>query len=338
MELFLPHQGLCCNSKPILYILSVQILPLFLIVIAEFNFLGSSVTGFTFMKIGVGARPTALGQAFTAVADDVYALFYNPAGPALEPKFDAGLTLCQMLQGVSYASGGITVPFFKQLGFGLGFGYLNATDTRRSELGEELGSFVLSDLIAGPAVAWQPLKRFALGVGTKFVYSRLDSFASWAVSFDGGVLYRPVRYITLGASLLHIGTPRRFIQVWEYQPVSLRFGASFKLPFDKNYILFTSDVSTYPDYGPTAGVGVEGKLDMRALGSTQTGALYLRAGYQSGGHLGTWSGFSFGVGYETVLSSYFTILVDAVYLSYGILGDAQRVSIGLRWVPKSGKS
>ncbi len=307
-------------------------------VVADLGWLGPSATGFTFMKIGVGARPTALGQAFTAVADDVYSLFYNPAGPALERKFDAGLTLCEMLQGVSYVSGGVTVPLFKRLGFGLGAGYLNAFDTRRSELGEELGKFSLSDLVVGPGVAWQPIKAVALGAGAKFVYSRLDSFASGAVSFDAGALYRPLRYITLGASLLHIGTRRRFIQDWEYQPVNLRAGACFKLPFDKNYILVAGDVSAYPDYGPTVGLGVEGKLDMRALGSNQTGAVYLRGGYQSGGHLGTWSGFSFGVGYETVLAANLTILVDAVYLSYGILGDAQRVSIGLRWVPKSGKS
>lgn len=306
---------------------------LFLVLSAGFDWLGPSATGFTFMKIGVGARPIALGQAFTAVADDVYALFYNPAGLALEAKFNASLTFCEMLRGVFYASGGVVAPFWKRLSFGMGGGFLKASDTRRSESGEELGTFGLNDLVVGPALAWQPVKWFALGASTKFVYSRIDSFSSWAVSFDGGALYRPMRYFTLGVSLLHFGTPRRFLQDWEYQPLNLRAGVSLKLPFEKHYILVASDVSAYPDYGPTAGVGVEGKLDLTALGENRRGAVYLRGGYQSGGHFGTWSGFSFGVGYETFFVPRINLLVDAVYLFYGILGDAQRVSIGLRWTP-----
>lgn len=34
----------------------------------------------SFEDIGVGARPTSLGNAFTALSDDIYALYYNPAG------------------------------------------------------------------------------------------------------------------------------------------------------------------------------------------------------------------------------------------------------------------
>ena len=45
--------------------------------------LGSKRVGITtaeFLKIGVGARANAMAESFAAVANDVYALFYNPAG------------------------------------------------------------------------------------------------------------------------------------------------------------------------------------------------------------------------------------------------------------------
>ena len=35
-----------------------------------------------FNDIGLGARPIGMSNAFTAVADDVYAIYYNPAGLA----------------------------------------------------------------------------------------------------------------------------------------------------------------------------------------------------------------------------------------------------------------
>lgn len=297
------------------------------------SWLGPSATGFTFMKVGVGARPVAMGQAFTAVADDANALFYNPAGLSFQSRFNANLTMCQMFRDVSYLSGGLNVGVWKRFGIGLGAGYLSATDVRRSELGEELGTFGISDLVVGPGFAWRPWRGLGLGGAAKFVYSRIDSFASEAVSFDGGVLFQPLRYLSLGASLLHLGTPRRFIQEWEYQPVNLRLGASFKLPIERHYLLVASDVSVYPDYGPTVGAGAEGKLDLSLLGSNRQDVIYLRGGYQSGGHLGTWSGFSFGVGYEKPMGGGLSLTVDAVYLSYGILGDAQRVALGLNWIP-----
>ena len=39
-------------------------------------------TAFAFTKIGVGARPVAMGGAFVGLADDITALYYNPAGLA----------------------------------------------------------------------------------------------------------------------------------------------------------------------------------------------------------------------------------------------------------------
>lgn len=295
--------------------------------------LGPGTTGFTFMKLGIGARPVAMGQAFTAVADDANALFYNPAGIAFYPQFDASLTIMQMLNCVSYLSGGLTAPIAKRFGVGLAGGFLSATDTRRDDQAQEIGTFGLNDLIIGPGFAFQPVRGFAFGGTGKFVYSRIDSFSASALSFDGGVLYRPMKYLTLGASLLHLGTPRRFIADWEYPPVNLRTGAAFKLPIENHYILIAVDGSAYPDYGPTASVGGEARLDLTQRGGRQNQALFLRAGYQTGSPLGLWSGFSFGIGYEYRLTSGVSLVIDAVYLSYGLLGDAERVSLGLKFKP-----
>ncbi|MGQ9707649.1 MAG: hypothetical protein ACUVUR_02090, partial [bacterium] len=246
---------------------------------------------------------------------------------------DASVTACQMLRGVSYFSGGLTARFWKRFGAGIAAGYLSATDIRRDELGEELGTFGLNDIIAGPGFAVQPVRNLAIGGAGKLVYSKIDTFSAWAVSFDAGVLYQPIKYLSLGASLLHLGTPRRFIEDWEYPPVNLRGGAGFKLPILTNHLLIAADVSVYPDYGPILGAGGEVKLDLAGLSSDRSDVLYLRAGYQSGAHLGTWAGLSFGIGYETAISPGLVLGVDAVYLSYGLLGDAEKVSLGLRFAP-----
>jgi hypothetical protein len=292
------------------------------------------------MRIGVGARPVGMGGAYTAVADDANALFWNPAGLALDAGLRADVTMMKLLQSVSYTSAGLVAPLGHGLAAGCAGGYLNTSDIRRDELGQEVGTFGLSDLAIGPGIAWQPLPGLGVGVGAKYVASRIDSFQACAVSFDGGIIYQPVRYFTVGASLLHVGPPRKFIADWEYPPVNLRTGVAVKIPFDENHLIVTSDLSVYPDFAPALSVGAE--LYVRLHGSAGAGAaspgqgFFVRSGYQSGSQLGTWSGFSFGVGYEYELAANLFLGLDVVYLSYGLLGDSERASLGLHYSPGNG--
>lgn len=296
-----------------------------------FGLLGSSATGFPFMKIGVGARPVGMGGAYTAVADDANALFWNPAGLALNPTFGGSVTMMKLLQSVSYASTGLVAPIGRRLVVGCAGGFLSASDIRRDELGQELGTFGLSDLAVGPGVAWQPLTGLGFGLGARYVYSRIDSFHASAFSVDGGAIYEPVKYITVGASLLHLGPPRRFISEWEYPPVNLRAGVAGKIPLAGNRLILSSDLSLYPDYGPVLSAGAE--LSVPLTGSAAGQTLFVRSGYQSGSHLGTWSGFSLGIGYEYELTRNLSFGLDVVYLSHGLLGDSERASVGLRYSP-----
>jgi len=54
--------------------------------------------------VGVSARVTGLGRAYTAVADDVYATYYNPAGLATMDRKEFGTTYSRLLTGLSDGS------------------------------------------------------------------------------------------------------------------------------------------------------------------------------------------------------------------------------------------
>ncbi len=53
-----------------------------LIVINNVEAKGPGKIGATFLKLGVGAKPVAMGGAFCAVADESSAIYWNPAGLA----------------------------------------------------------------------------------------------------------------------------------------------------------------------------------------------------------------------------------------------------------------
>ncbi|MBI3553000.1 MAG: type IX secretion system membrane protein PorP/SprF [Elusimicrobia bacterium] len=51
--------------------------------------------------VGVSARVTGLGNAYTGVADDAYAIYYNPAGLATLTRPEAALSYSKLLTGLS---------------------------------------------------------------------------------------------------------------------------------------------------------------------------------------------------------------------------------------------
>jgi hypothetical protein len=63
--------------------------PLIVLKAQVFPTLGGQRAGIStaqFLKIGVGGRATAMGDAFVAISDDVSSLYWNPAGLVLSKK------------------------------------------------------------------------------------------------------------------------------------------------------------------------------------------------------------------------------------------------------------
>jgi len=61
-------------------------------------------TGSEFLLFDVGARGIAMGGAYSAVTDDAYSLYWNPAGLAKIPRLSAAFMYSRYVQDVSYQS------------------------------------------------------------------------------------------------------------------------------------------------------------------------------------------------------------------------------------------
>ncbi len=67
-------------------------------------------TGAQFLELGVSARAMGMAEAFTAVADDISAVYYNPAGLTSLYGKEAGFTYIKMPADISYTFGAIGLP------------------------------------------------------------------------------------------------------------------------------------------------------------------------------------------------------------------------------------
>ncbi len=67
-------------------------------------------SGASFLKIGVGARASGIGSAYTAIADDVTALYWNPAGLAQMRKKEIAATHTELFADTRYDFIGYAMP------------------------------------------------------------------------------------------------------------------------------------------------------------------------------------------------------------------------------------
>ncbi|MEW6750191.1 MAG: PorV/PorQ family protein [Candidatus Latescibacterota bacterium] len=282
----------------------------------------AGTTGFGFLKVGVGARPSALGGAYTAVSGDVESVAWNPAGLVGLRDQTVAVSLSSYLVDTQagFVSLALPAPDGARV-WGLSALYFSYGEMREmSPQGQDLGSFGASDLAAYLSMA-QTLWRGWLKVGAnlKAVYSSIGSYSSDAYVLDLGVLASgPLEGMAIGASLSNLGVVRRGYAGGHKDslPVYARLGVSHRPAHTPVPLLLLADLNVPNDNDPYFAFGAEVHL---------AGGLYVRPGYsmQQTGMQGDQNlGLTAGAGVET--RGY---RLDYAYSAYPDLGDVHRVSL-----------
>ncbi len=170
-----------------------------------------------FLNIGVGARAAAMGNAQTAVADDVTAGYWNPAGLAapnasLYPELALQhAAYFANIANYNYAAFTLPVDSAGLRRFGISLIRLGIDDIPNtlqlvnpdgSIDVDKIQSFSASDFAAIFSYAWQPrsLKNFSLGANAKVIYRGAGRFANaWGFGIDVAARYH---YKRLGLGLV----------------------------------------------------------------------------------------------------------------------------------------
>jgi hypothetical protein len=108
-------------------------------------------SGAEFLKLGAGARAGAMGEAQLAMSDDVYAVYYNPAGLASTSQPMAAGMHDAYFQGVNYDFVAFSLPFGpadhrQALGLSIYGTSANGIDRRTQDTDQAIGSFGTSDM------------------------------------------------------------------------------------------------------------------------------------------------------------------------------------------------
>src|SRR6185369_10520043 len=75
---------------------------------------GAGTTGNGFLKIGVGSRPEAMGEAYLALSDDSTGYFWNPAGLAQVTLPELSIMHLSYFADINYETVGLVMPVLGQ--------------------------------------------------------------------------------------------------------------------------------------------------------------------------------------------------------------------------------
>lgn len=289
----------------------------------------SSGAGAAFLKMDVGARAVGLGGAYTALADDVTAIYWNPAGLAQLDQIELNFMHNQWFSGINYEFLGAAYPV-ENLTFATSFTYLYMNeikevlnDTQGQGNGRywETGKvFSAEDMALSLAFAQAIEKNFFMGVNFKYINENIENESASGFALDLGVIYKPQNRFGFGFVISNLGPNMKFIKDEFTLPLTCRAGIAYKP--GENFI-FAFDAKKIKDEKLSFSAGMEslfGKwLSLRFSGVT-------RRNNKLGDFKGLPTGVVAGCGFKFSDS----LIMDYAYVPYGDLGDTHRISLSMK--------
>ncbi|MCP4634157.1 MAG: UPF0164 family protein [candidate division Zixibacteria bacterium] len=146
----------------------------------------------TFLKIGVGARASAMAGSYVAVADDPTCLYYNPAAMCLQKGNNLVFSHNRWFVDIKHNFFGY---FRSYTNLSIGFSIISLT-TDDMEVTDEYhpfgngNYFSYSDFAGGLSFAYNMTEYFSFGLTLKYIQENLDDLKTKAMLFDLGTYYR----------------------------------------------------------------------------------------------------------------------------------------------------
>jgi hypothetical protein len=286
------------------------------VLFAPAAFADAGKTGSRFLLLGAGARAAGMGEAFTGLADDVSAAYWNPAGLICLSGAEMLSMHDSWFEGISrfYAAAGIKLGGKQALGIQvntLSAGVLSRFDDN----GVEQGTFNAGETACTVSYACAPGRRLSLGAGVKVVREAIESESGWGFGGDIGGRYRASPRLNIGITVQNFGNGIKLIRETTPLPLVARAGAGYLLMRDaQKEISLAGDIAWQPiDQAASTSLGGEVVLFH---------TLAFRAGAKLGGRVIP----AFGVG--CMING---IAVDWATELFGDLGNPNRLSVTVKF-------
>lgn len=310
-------------------------------------------TAAPFLNIGIGPRAIGMGGAFIATANDVTALYWNPAGASRTEANGAMFNHIAWFADIKYNWAGAMLNLGGPGTVGLNVGYLDYGALEVTTLREPEGTgetFTPHDLFIALTYAYNLTDRFSIGANVKYINQKIWNSTANGFAFDLGVLFLSDIYgLRMAATITNFGADMKIDGkdlLVQHDINSQIFGNNdqilaklitddFPLPLTFR-IGLAIDPIDIPDHKFTVAVDAlhpsdNAELINAGIEYTVFNTLSLRAGYKSLFLDKTEEGLTFGFGVMYDFTPTLGVTVDYAYQDFGILKNTQQFSFGIRF-------
>jgi len=279
-------------------------------------------SGAEFLRIDTDARAVSMGSAYTAAADGVNSISYNPAGLASLKGAELGFSHTNWLMDSKHDFLGLGMPLktmgglLPSGGWVMGLGVTRLTSGSMESRGADRlasGSFNAYDQSISIALA-RSMGRARVGLAAKYIEGSIAGEKARAVAVDMGATKGLGNLpISLGLSVQNLGTPMKYIDQKDPLPLTFATGLlfsvapGFSMALDLKRLVYDkqTDVSVGTEYSFMPGFAL------------RTGYMMNNAAFDTKN-----KGFSVGAGVNLLNTQF-----DYSVTPFGVLGDAQRITL-----------
>jgi hypothetical protein len=240
--------------------------------------------GFQFLRIGVGARETALSESGTAIVQGPSAIFWNVAGLTSDDRTEITFFYNPWFATIKQSFMAAKIPIAPDNVVGVSVNLLSMDDMEETTIDEPQGTgrrFSSGDLAITAAYARRISDRFSVGFAAKYVREYIWDMGADGWAFDVGMLYQ-YENLSIGMVLKDFGAGKtmsggqleieqQVYEGWDTSPavvsmvaknirlpVSFQFGAGYAvLETDLHRLQATAVIAYYTDIGEIENVGAE---------------------------------------------------------------------------------
>ena len=267
---------------------------------------GPGTTTASFLKIGVGARAAAMGEAFTAVASDGTSLYWNPAGLTQLKTKEISATYNSWFEEIKQGYLSLIFPTSRGT-MGLGTNYVDMGKLEGRDVeGNPTGDFTATDTHVFIGYA-RKFKKSSWGLTLGWLQDVIKENKKNTFLANIGFLHPLNERLTLGIVTQNIGSKLGSDPL----PLTFKVGAASK----SKTLTLAIDVAKPQDDEIYYCLGVEWWL---------RNTLALRVGYKTNQDIG--EGITAGIGLKIRKTS-----IDYAYVPYGELGITHRVSLRIKF-------
>ncbi len=318
-----------------------------------YNKVGTSVA--QFLKIESGARATALGGAYAALANNADALYWNVAGITQLKNVEVTFSYTNWIADIKHTYAGIVVPIGEFQSLGASVIALSSDPIEQTTIDNPKGTGVMinvSDIAFGLSYARQMTDYLSVGITLKYIQQNMWDLTASSFAFDAGFLLDTgFRGLKLGMVMSNFGTDMtlsgrnltRAYDKWPENvadpkvpaslttkswpiPTSYRLALAFSIldktdalwdNVENNTLIIAVDAIHLNDNPEHYSVGIE-------YGFSRT--FYIRTGFKGNTDE---NGLTAGAGLIIGVGGDINIKFDYAYADFGIFENIQQFSLGM---------